>query len=107
MDIRQLNLQSALEKAAASIESSGSSSGSSAGPTPEGSFAQTLKDSINEINNIQQQADQAVSNLVEGKSQDLHQTMIAVEKADLSFQLMMQVRNKILSAYEEIQRMQI
>jgi len=41
------------------------------------------------------------------EGQDIHNTMIAVEKADLSFQLMMQIRNKIISAYEEIMRIQV
>jgi len=41
------------------------------------------------------------------ETQDIHNTMIAIEKADLTFQLMMQVRNKIISAYEEIMRMQV
>lgn len=72
-----------------------------------GSFLTTLQDSIRQVNEIQAQADQAVTDLAVGKNQDLHQTMIALEKADISFQLMMQVRNKIVSAYEEILRMQI
>jgi flagellar hook-basal body complex protein FliE len=42
-----------------------------------------------------------------GESQDLHTTVIAMQKADLSFQLMMQVRNKIVEAYQEIMRMQM
>lgn len=71
------------------------------------SFADTLKESIRQVNDAQLQADQAISDLTTGKQQDLHQTMIAIEKANLSFELMMQVRNKILSAYEEISRMQI
>lgn len=42
-----------------------------------------------------------------GQSQNVHQTMAALQEADVSFQLMMQIRNKLVSAYEEIQRMQI
>ena len=71
------------------------------------SFTQTLKDSIQQVNTIQSQADQTVVNLMTGKDQDLHETLIALEKASISFQLMMQVRNKIVTAYEEIFRMQI
>ncbi len=73
----------------------------------DASFEKTLKESIQQVNDAQLQADQAISDLTTGKQQDLHQTMIAIEKASLSFELMMQVRNKILSAYEEISRMQI
>jgi len=70
-------------------------------------FLETLKESIDQTNALLLHADQAVADLATGKTQDLHQTMIAIEKADVSFQLMMQVRNKILSAYDEIARMQI
>jgi len=73
----------------------------------EKSFMDTLKDSINQVNDVQMTADQSVQDLVSGGSQDLHQAMIAVEKANVSFQLMMAVRNKILSAYEEVSRMQV
>jgi flagellar hook-basal body complex protein FliE len=45
--------------------------------------------------------------LAKMETQDIHNTMIAIEKADLTFQLMMQVRNKIISAYEDIMRMQV
>ncbi|MCG3115849.1 MAG: flagellar hook-basal body complex protein FliE [Candidatus Manganitrophus sp. SA1] len=73
----------------------------------DASFVDTLKESIRQVNDAQLQADQAITDLTTGKQQDLHQTMIAIEKASLSFELMMQVRNKIVSAYEEISRMQI
>ena len=52
-------------------------------------------------------ASQAVDALVTGQSTNIHQTMVALQQADVSFQLMMQVRNKLVTAYEEIQRMQI
>jgi len=70
-------------------------------------FIDTLKESLSQVNHLQKEAALAVTDLVSGKDQEIHQTMIAVEKADVSFQLMMQVRNKILSAYEEISRMQV
>lgn len=70
-------------------------------------FMETLKESLSQVNHLQKEADIAVNDLVSGKDQEIHQTMIAVEKADISFQLMMQVRNKILRAYEEISRMQV
>lgn len=70
-------------------------------------FIETLKESLAQVNNLQKDAGTAVNDLTTGKNQEIHQTMIAIEKADVSFQMMMQVRNKILSAYEEISRMQI
>jgi len=71
------------------------------------SFSESLKESLNEVNELKKIAKESITDLATGKDQVLHQTMIAVEKADVSFKLMMQVRNKILSAYEEISRMQI
>jgi flagellar hook-basal body complex protein FliE len=71
------------------------------------SFGKILTESIGEVNRLQKEADKAAHNLVTGKETDIHGTMIALQKADLSFRLMMQVRNKILSAYEEIKRMQV
>ena len=70
-------------------------------------FQGALKEAIASINDVQQGASQAVDALVTGQSQNIHQAMIALQQADLSFQLMMQIRNKLVSAYEEIQRMQI
>jgi flagellar hook-basal body complex protein FliE len=70
-------------------------------------FTSYLKDALGEVNNLQQKADQAIQQLVgEGKG-DLQETMIAMEKADVSFRLMMQIRNKVLEAYQEIMRMQV
>ena len=79
---------------------------SPSGAEQGGSFGSTLRDAIGEVENLQAQAEQQVSALVQGDGQDVHGAMIAVERADLSFQLMMQVRNKIVNAYQEIARMQ-
>jgi flagellar hook-basal body complex protein FliE len=72
-----------------------------------GDFSAHLKNALGEVNDLQRKADQAIQQLVgEGKG-DLQQTMIALEKADVSFRLMMQIRNKVLEAYQEITRMQV
>jgi len=71
------------------------------------SFGDTLRDAISAVNDVQKASDLAVQKLMTGESQDLHATLIAVQKADLSFQMMMQVRNKIVQAYQEIMRMQV
>ena len=71
------------------------------------SFAEMLKGSVEKVNTMQNEADQAVQDLLVGKDQNIHQVMIAVEKANLSLQMMMQVRNKFMSAYEEIMRTQV
>jgi len=61
---------------------------------------------MGEMGQLQSQAETKVAGVLEGSGGDVHTALIAVEKADLSFQLMMQVRNKIVSAYQEISRMQ-
>ncbi len=70
-------------------------------------FGEILKDAISTVNELQKQSDQEIQKLMTGESQDLHTTVIAMQKADLSFQMMMQVRNKIVQAYQEIMRRQI
>jgi flagellar hook-basal body complex protein FliE len=70
-------------------------------------FGEILKDAISTVNELQKQSDQEIQKLMTGESQDLHTTVIAMQKADLSFQMMMQVRNKIVQAYQEIMRMQL
>ena len=70
-------------------------------------FGQVLRDAISTTNDLQKQSNQDIQKLMAGETQDLHETMIAVQKADLSFQMMMQVRNKLLQAYQEIMRMQM
>ena len=72
----------------------------------EGGFGATLTNAINHVNELGDVSDQQVSQLVQGDRQDIHNVMIAVEKADIAFDLMMQVRNKIVSAYQEVSRMQ-
>jgi flagellar hook-basal body complex protein FliE len=70
-------------------------------------FGEILKDAISTVNDLQQQSDQQIQKYMAGETQDLHTTVIAMQEADLSFQMMMQVRNKIVQAYQEIMRMQM
>jgi flagellar hook-basal body complex protein FliE len=71
-----------------------------------GDFSSVLKDAMEQVDTFQAQANQKVGELLGGGDVDVHSAMIAVEKADLSFQLMMQVRNKVVQAYQEVARMQ-
>ena len=73
----------------------------------QGSFRKMLQTSIAEVNQLQNAADHSIEQLVAGRSRNLHKTMIAMEKADISFRLMMEVRNKIIEAYNEVMRMQV
>ncbi len=71
-----------------------------------GGFGDVLKNAINQVQGLQGSADQQVNTLLSGGSADMSKVMISVEKADVAFQLMMQVRNKIVSAYQDIEKMQ-
>ncbi|HUI75464.1 MAG TPA: flagellar hook-basal body complex protein FliE [Candidatus Acidoferrum sp.] len=68
-------------------------------------FMDTFKSAMDEISTMQGQADDKVTQLLSGNGQDIHSAMIAVEKANLSFQMMVQVRNKIVQAYQQIASM--
>lgn len=71
------------------------------------SFSELLASSITEVNGLQQEANKAIQNLVTGKSKNLHETMLAVEKAEIAFKTMNQIRSKVIDAYKEVMRMQI
>ncbi len=72
----------------------------------DSSFGEILKTYLQKVNTEQKIADEMINRFLAGEA-DIHQVMIALEKAELSFQLMMQVRNKLIEAYHEIMRMQI
>ncbi len=71
------------------------------------SFGEMLKSHLTEVNHLQTSADVAAQKLASGQDKDIHNTMIAMEKAGVALQLTMQVRNKVLEAYQEIMRMQV
>jgi flagellar hook-basal body complex protein FliE len=70
-------------------------------------FGSVLKDAIQDINKLQSDADKAIAKVQMEDAGSIHEAMTALEKADISFRVMMQVRNKILDAYQEVMRMQI
>jgi len=65
-------------------------------------FGKILFDQLKEVNKLQVESNRAIQELAAGKRDNIHETMIAMEKASVSFQMMMQVRNKIIEAYQEI-----
>lgn len=71
------------------------------------SFGSVLKDAIQDISKLQNDADTAIAKVQLEDAGSVHDAMIALEKAGISFQVMMQVRNKILDAYQEVMRMQV
>lgn len=71
------------------------------------SFGDFLQEQMNTVNDLQKEANLAAEELVTDGDQSIHDTMIALEKADLSFRLLMQIRNKAIEAYREIWRMPV
>lgn len=71
------------------------------------SFGGVLKDQMSHINNLQTEANQAQQTYATGGEIELHNVIIAAEKADLSLQLAMQIRNKAVAAYQEISHMTV
>ncbi len=83
-------------------------------PTPNGpaaaagsSFKNMLVDSLKQVNSMQQDANQAVENLMTGGDVNPAEVLTAVQKADLAFRMMMQVRNKLVAAYQEVKDVKI
>jgi flagellar hook-basal body complex protein FliE len=75
---------------------------------PEGKdFGDVLKETLNEVNDLQQKGQEAMSDIATGQVKDLHQAAIAIDKAELSMKMMLEVRNKAINAYKEILRTQI
>lgn len=65
-------------------------------------FMGTLRNAIDQVGQLQSEADGKVAQLVNGNGQDVHSAMIAVEKAGLAFEMMVEVRNKIVQAYQQV-----
>lgn len=70
-------------------------------------FADMIQDAIHSVDQAQKTADQNVEDIVMGRSDNIHDAMISMQKARLSFQLMMEIRNKAIETYQELSRMQI
>lgn len=70
-------------------------------------FGGVLKGLLNETDELQHEADKAVDQLLAGEKQDVHEVMLSMAKADVSFRMMLEVRNKLVEAYQEVMRMQV
>ena len=71
----------------------------------EAGFGNAMQEALGRVGKINDEAEKAISELASGG--DITKAVIAMEKADISFQLMVEVRNKLISAYEDIMRMQV
>jgi flagellar hook-basal body complex protein FliE len=71
---------------------------------PGQSFSNVLQKALSDVNTDQLKAEQSIQDYISGKETSLHNTLISLEKADISFKLMMQVRGKLMEAYQQIMR---
>lgn len=70
-------------------------------------FGDTITDFIKSVNQKAKDAGQLSNDVIQGKSQNLHEAMAAMEESGLSFKLMLEIRNKLLESFKEVQRMQV
>jgi flagellar hook-basal body complex protein FliE len=89
-----------------SIPSLGSIAGPSASPGGS-AFQSVLGDAISKVESFQNNADNSVNKFLSGEGEELHKVALATQQADLSFQLFMQVRNKVVTAYNQVMQMQV
>jgi flagellar hook-basal body complex protein FliE len=79
-----------------------------AGPAkPGGGFQSVLSDAIGRVEQFQQNAQTSIDRLLSGENEEVHKVALATEQAELAFNLFLQVRNKVVSAYQEVMRMQM
>ncbi len=77
------------------------------GPREGGAFQDVLAGAIRDVEAFGQNASASVSRFLSGEGEELHSTILATQRAELAFDLFLQVRNKVVSAYQEIMRMQM
>ncbi len=70
-------------------------------------FKKVLMDNIEQVNKLQQDAEMAIEDLASGKRDDVASVLIAKQKADMAFRMLLQVRNKLVDAYEEVKQMRV
>ena len=85
---------------------SGTALGQQPGRSSQSDFMKTLNSAMDQVGQLQSEADGKVAQLLNGNGQDVHSAMIAVEKASLAFAMMVQVRNKIVQAYQQVSGLQ-
>lgn len=71
------------------------------------SFSETLSEAVGQVNELQKTSDQAMQAMAAGKTDNIPEVMMAAEKADIAVKLMVQVRNKIIEAYQDVMKMQV
>ncbi|HEY3244197.1 MAG TPA: flagellar hook-basal body complex protein FliE [Phycisphaerae bacterium] len=99
-------VQNAIVGGAAAV-SGGSAAQPASQPAAGKDFKSILLDSLNEVNRLQTEADQDVQRLLTGETNNMAEVFTAVNKAGVAFDLLMEVRNKLVEAYQEVQQMRV
>jgi flagellar hook-basal body complex protein FliE len=94
----------AVDELAGVLGSAGGNAGAGGKP---GAFAEALSDAIGRVEDYRVHADQAVNRFLLGEDEELHKVAAATQQAELSFDLFLQVKNKVVQAYQEVMRMQL
>ena len=94
-------------KPIANIPMPGTPSTTSLVSGPSGKFQEALEDAVFRVDQQQQESHASVNRFLNGEGEDLHQVVLATQRADLSFDMFLQMRNKVVNAYQEIMRMQM
>ena len=71
------------------------------------SFKETLQGFLSDVNSMQVKADQSIEKMAAGEITDVHQVMSTVEEANVAFNMMMEIRNKVMDAYQEVMRIRL
>jgi len=100
MEIKGIESGAGLSKVFPELKTTGTSS------TAEGA-GKFFSELVSKVNDLSVQSDKSIQGLASGENKNLHEVMIAMEKASISFQFMSSVRNKALEAYQEVMRMQV
>ena len=79
----------------------------SSSPSAPGTFQSALTDAIGRVEQFQQNSDSTIAKFLSGEDEEVHKVALAAQQAELSFDLFLQVRNKVISAYQEVMKMQI
>jgi flagellar hook-basal body complex protein FliE len=71
------------------------------------SFKDTMKSFLEDVNGLQKKADESMQKMAAGEINDVHQVMASVEEANVAFNMMMEIRNKVMDAYQEVMRIRL
>jgi len=82
-------------------------SGTSGSGSRPGDFQKLFESAVNKVEGMRVNAEQSAERFLSGESEELHQTALATQRAEIAFDLFLQVRNKVVQAYQEVMRMQV